>query len=256
MFCLGQLLKLFLELSWILLFLICFHKILQLGPWLPLRGKVHDQEANPAADDANGGVGAGKHQGQELVPRTKHELMQQGAVDNERDADCNVERAEPVKEEEAGARRGGREAIKRQQKEHEPEDGVDGLDRELGRRKQQREEGHVACHGERPECAQVPPVLKREQTERDNDKEHGLLMDVPAEEERRVTAERDGANKVVPGRRSKELQQRQCLEDDREDEARARADIGQDRKRRVSDQTAGDAGQRLRLDMPPKARGN
>lgn len=51
---------------------------------------------------------------------------------------------------------------------------------------------------ERPESAQVSSVFQREEAEGDDDEEDRFLMDMPAEEERCVAAERDRCHKIVP----------------------------------------------------------
>lgn len=56
----------------------------------------------------------------------------------------------------------------------------------------------MPCHSQRSECAKVSTVPERYQTERDNDKENGLLMDVPAKEERCVAAKRHCTDESFP----------------------------------------------------------
>jgi len=146
-------------------------------------------------------------------------------VHNQRDADGDVEGAESIEQEEARPRRRGGEVIKRNQEENQPEDGVGRLDGELGRREQQREERDVARHGQGPEGAEIPAVLQGDEAEGDDDEEDGLLMDMPPEEERGVSAEGDSPDEVVPGGLDEQLEQGNGLEEERENEAHPGADI-------------------------------
>lgn len=66
-------------------------------------------------------------------------------------------------------------------------------------------------NGERAKRSQVPTVLQGKQAERYDDKQYGLLMDMPAEEKRGVSAERNSGNEVVPCGVEEELQQSRLL---------------------------------------------
>lgn len=81
-------------------------------------------------------------------------------------------------------------------------------------------------------------------------------MNVPAEEERGIAAQGDGTNEILPSRLREQLEKRQTLEDECEDETRSGADLGQNSERGVSDQAASDALQRALVDGPAKSRGN
>jgi len=48
--------------------------------------------------------------------------------------------------------------------------------------------------------AEEPAVMQRNQAERDDDKKNRLLVDMPAEKEGRVAAERDCADERFPSR--------------------------------------------------------
>jgi len=50
------------------------------------------------------------------------------------------------------------------------------------------------------ERAQVAPVFEGEERKGDDDQEDSFFMDVPAEEEGGVAAEREGRDEGVPGR--------------------------------------------------------
>lgn len=63
----------------------------------------------------------------------------------------------------------------------------------------------MACHSQRAEGAKVATVVKRDQAERYNDQQNRFLMDVPAEEERGVSAESGGGHKIGPCRPEEEL---------------------------------------------------
>lgn len=56
-----------------------------------LRGKVYDEKPEPAAEDADGRVGADEHEWEELVSFTENQTVYQGAVQHERDGNCYVE---------------------------------------------------------------------------------------------------------------------------------------------------------------------
>lgn len=56
----------------------------------------------------------------------------------------------------------------------------------------------MARHRERAEGAEEAPVPERQQAEGDKHEQDRLLVHVPAEEERRVAAERHGAEEGVP----------------------------------------------------------
>lgn len=56
----------------------------------------------------------------------------------------------------------------------------------------------MPCHGQRSESPQVTSIFERGQAERDDDKQNSFLMDMPAEEERRVATECHGANERLP----------------------------------------------------------
>ena len=86
------------------------------------------------------------------------------------------------------------------QKGNQPDDGVAHFDGELHRREKEWEQADVAGDRQRPEGAEIAAVLECHQTEWDDDKQDRLLVDVPAEEKRRVATECDGADEGFPGR--------------------------------------------------------
>ena len=61
------------------------------------------------------------------------------------------------------------------------------------------------------ESAKVPPVFERDETERDNDQKYRFLMDMPAEQERCISAQGDGTNESLPFRVAPELNQRELV---------------------------------------------
>lgn len=79
------------------------------------------------------------------------------------------------------------------------------LHREFHRREEKWEQTHVTAYGQGSESTQVPTVFERQQAERNDNEEYGLLMDVPTEEERSVGAEGDGRDESVPGWLEEEL---------------------------------------------------
>lgn len=99
------------------------------------------------------------------------------------------------------------QAIKRHQKQHKPENGVDSLDRKLGCSKQQWEKRDMARHSQRPESSEVPTVPERYQAERDDHYEDRLLVDVPSKEERRIAAKGYGPDEVLPSGLYEQTQQ-------------------------------------------------
>ena len=88
--------------------------------------------------------------------------------------------------------------VKHVEEQYQPEDGVHRLERELGGCEEEREERHVSGDRERLEGAVVSPIFERDQAERDDDEEDGLLVHVPAEEEGGVAAESHGADEGLP----------------------------------------------------------
>lgn len=52
---------------------------------------------------------------------------------------------------------------------------------------------------QRPEGAQITTIFQRDEAERDDDKQNGFFVYVPAEEEGGITAECQGCDKVCPG---------------------------------------------------------
>jgi hypothetical protein len=56
----------------------------------------------------------------------------------------------------------------------------------------------MAGNGQRPESAIIPAILECYKAEWNDDKQDRLFVNVPAEKERRVTAERHGADKGFP----------------------------------------------------------
>lgn len=104
------------------------------------------------------------------------------------------------------------QSIECQQKQDKPEDGVRCLDREFLCREEQRKQRDVTRHGKWPKGSKVSAVLEREEAERDDDQQNGFFMYVPAEQERRVTAERESPDKGIPRWLQEELDQRRLLE--------------------------------------------
>lgn len=131
--------------------------------------------------------------------------MHERGVHNQRDAERDVHEAEPVQQEDTRAAASWCEPVEGQQEQHEPEDRVHGLDGELGGREEEGEEGDVAGDGQGSEGAKIPTVLECDEGEWDDDEQDGLLVDVPAEEERGVPAERNGADEAGPGGIEEEL---------------------------------------------------
>jgi len=93
------------------------------------------------------------------------------------------------------------------QEQHKPEDGVNCLDREFLCGEQQRKQGYVTRNSKRPKSSQVASILECEQTERDDDKQDRLFMDVPAKQEGSIATQCDCSHKVVPARLQKDLDQ-------------------------------------------------
>jgi len=72
--------------------------------------------------------------------------MQQATVNNQRYADRNIERAEPIQQENSRFIARWRKSIECQQETHEPENRVDSFDGELCSSEEKREEGDVSCY--------------------------------------------------------------------------------------------------------------
>jgi hypothetical protein len=90
------------------------------------------------------------------------------------------------------------QTIKGEKKQHKPEDCVNRLDGKLCRGEQEWEEGDMARDRQRPESAKESAVMQRDQTERNDNKQDCLFMNMPAKEEGRVSTERDRTNKRFP----------------------------------------------------------
>ncbi len=66
----------------------------------------------------------------------------------------------------------------------------------------------MTADGQGAEGAEVAAVLEREKAEGDDDEEDRFLVDVPAEEEGGVGAERQGGDEIVPRRAEEEFGER------------------------------------------------
>jgi hypothetical protein len=97
------------------------------------------------------------------------------------------------------------QTVEGKEESHEPEDCVCNLDREFGGCKEQRKQTDVACHSQWAESTEVPAVVECNKAEGNNNQQDGFLVDVPAEEERCVSAESGSCNKVGPCRSEEEL---------------------------------------------------
>lgn len=103
-------------------------------------GKIYNHVTHPAPDNPYRRVRAREHQRDELVALSKDYLVQERAVEDERDAHGDVEGTEAVEQEESRLVRRRCETIECQQEQDQPKDGVDSLDRKLGRGKEEGEE--------------------------------------------------------------------------------------------------------------------
>ena len=63
----------------------------------------------------------------------------------------------------------------------------------------------MTCHGQWAEGAEVATVVKCDQAERNDDQQNRFLVDVPAEEERGVSAESGSCHEVGPCRAQEKL---------------------------------------------------
>lgn len=57
----------------------------------------------------------------------------------------------------------------------------------------------MAGNSQRPEGSQMTSVSKGDKTKGDDDKKNGLLMDMPAKEERRIATQGDSTDERLPG---------------------------------------------------------
>lgn len=69
----------------------------------------------------------------------------------------------------------------------------------------------MARNNQRPECTEVSSIRQGNQAKGDDDQKNCFFMHVPAEKERRVSAQRHGSDEVFPSRPSKELDQGESL---------------------------------------------
>lgn len=95
--------------------------------------------------------------------------------------------------------------------------------------------------GQGPESTQIAAVLQRDEGEGYDDKQDGLFVNMPPEEERGIAAERNGADKAGPGGVEEELDERDGLEDNGENECYPSCNLGQDGEGCVANETPGDA---------------
>lgn len=54
-------------------------------------------------------------------------------------------------------------------------------------------------YSQRSEGAKIPAIMKGNQTERNNNKQYGLLMNMPTKEKGSIATERDRTDKDLPG---------------------------------------------------------
>lgn len=91
-----------------------------------------------------------------------------------------------------------REMVKGQEEHHEPGNGVNGLDGELGGGEEEREERDMAGDGQRSESTQISAVGEGNEAEWDDDQENRFFVHMPAEEKRRITTKGDGTDECIP----------------------------------------------------------
>lgn len=89
--------------------------------------------------------------------------------------------------------------IEGKQKQNEPENGIHRFDRELCCCEEKREQRHMTRHSQWSECAKVSAIMKGNQTKGNDDKQNGLLMNVPPEEKGSIATKSDRADKDLPG---------------------------------------------------------
>ena len=91
--------------------------------------------------------------------------MHQRTIHNQRNRDGIIHQREPIQQKHPRPPRNGRQSLKSEQKQHQPEDGVHCFDGEFSCGEEQREEGDVAGDGERAESAEVSKVFEGEEAE-------------------------------------------------------------------------------------------
>jgi hypothetical protein len=121
-----------------------------------------------------------------------------GAVQDQGNTDGNIQQREPIQQEYPGSFGDGSHPIKDKQKQHQPQDGVDRLDGKLSGGEEQREKRDMTGYRQGSEGAKIPSILQGNETERDDDKKDRLLVDVPTEEKRGISAQSDRPNKRIP----------------------------------------------------------
>lgn len=108
------------------------------------------------------------------------------------------------------------------------------------------------CQGS--ECTKISSILERNEAEGNDDKQDSFLVNVPTEQERRITAECGCSNKGMPARAEEEFGERNGLEKKCQSEAHACRHLGKDGKRRIAHQSSGHAVQCFLLDRQSKSR--
>ena len=167
-------------------------------PSRPSCREIHHHESQPASHDSQRRVGARKHERYKLVSIPKDQLVDERAVHDQRDADRYVQQRKSIQQKHTRPLRHWSHPVEYKEEQDQPEDGVNGLDRKFRRGEQEREQGHMPGHGKRAEGVEVATVFEGDETERDDDEEDRLLMHVPSEEERCISAQRHGSDKRVP----------------------------------------------------------
>lgn len=174
-----------------------------------LSSKVYHHKSKPAPHYPQGRVAAREHERHKLVAiQAKDELVDQGAVQDQRNANRDIQQRKSVQQEYPRPFRHGCHSVKGKQEQDQPEDGIYRLDGKFGGCEEQREKRDMARDRQGSEGAKIPSILQRNQTEWDDDQQNRLLVNVPAEEERRISTQCHRSHKRIPVWSEPQLYQR------------------------------------------------
>lgn len=116
--------------------------------------------------------------------------MKERAVQYQGYRDRDIKQRETIQQKHPRSGSSRCQAVEHEEKQDQPEYRICDFDGKLRSIEQEREQRDMTCHREGSEGAQMTPVFERQQAERDDDEQDGLLVHVPAEEKRGIAAKR------------------------------------------------------------------
>lgn len=124
-------------------------------------------------------------------------------------------------------------------KNDEPEKREDHLDEPFLASEDKREQGYVTACSEEVEAAQKTLVSGHKEGDGENDDQHGFFVNVPAEKERSVAAQGQGANESFECRLEEKRNERHDLVEEGEQEGELRSDGRQHQELNVAHNAPG-----------------